>query len=298
VPQLWRSGAVSVGNFDGVHLGHARLIERLLAVARRLGGPAVVFTFDPHPAELLAPHAVPPPLTCTERKAELLTALGVDGVIAYPTDRAILAMLPDAFFGKILRAGLDVRGMVEGPNFYFGRGRSGSIEHLAHLCQAAGVVLEVVEPLAVDGQYVSSSRIRELIQSGDVRAADRLLTQPYRVHGRVVPGARRGSGLGFPTANIEPVGMVLPPLGVYAGRAWLQGAGFAAAIHIGPNPTFGEEQVKFEVHLIGYDRPLYGEELNVDFLDRLRDIRVFDDVVELQQQLGRDVEAARRVASG
>jgi riboflavin kinase/FMN adenylyltransferase len=298
LPSSVRSGAVTIGNFDGVHVGHAALIARLIARAREVCGPAVVFTFDPHPAALLYPDAVPPPLTWTERKAELLAALGVDAVIAYPTDRAVLSLSADEFFDRILRGQMDVRAIVEGPNFFFGRNRSGSIDCLARLCRRAGVQLEVVEPLWMDGCCVSSSRIRELIQTGNVGAADRLLTQPYRVHGVVVRGAGRGSQIGFPTANLAPVGMVLPPLGVYAGRAWLRGAHFVAAIHIGPNPTFGEDQVKLEVHLVGIDGPLYGEMLGVDFLEQLRDIRLFDDVVDLRQQLQRDVAAAIRVAEG
>ena len=296
LPSSVRGGAVTIGNFDGVHRGHAVLIDRLVARARGLGGPAVVFTFDPHPAQVLYPESVPPPLTWTERKAELLGALGVDVVIACPAERAVLSLTPDEFFEQILRERLAARAILEGPNFFFGRNRSGSLEYLQLLCDRAGVLLEVVEPVLADGVCVSSSRIRELIQAGRMGAADELLTQPYRVHGRVVRGAGRGAQIGFATANIEPVGMVLPPLGVYAGRAWLRDAGYSAAIHIGPNPTFGEDQVKFEVHLVGYSQPLYGETLAVDFLDRLRDIRPFGDVAELQRQLRRDVEAACRIA--
>jgi riboflavin kinase/FMN adenylyltransferase len=292
-----RAGAVSVGNFDGVHRGHAALVERLVARAREVDGPAVVFTFDPHPAQLLKPAAVPPPLTWTERKAELLGALGVDAMIAYPADLPLLALTPDDFFQQILVDKLAIRAIVEGPNFHFGRQRSGTIDYLRELTRRVGVTLEVVEPIQAEGVFISSSRIRELIQSGQVRAADALLTQPYRVHGMVVRGAGRGMRIGFATANIEPVGMVLPPLGVYAGRAWLRDQSYVAAIHIGPNPTFGEERVKFEVHLVGYDQPLYGATLFVDFFDRLRGIRPFGDVAELQEQLRRDVETACRVAA-
>lgn len=292
-----RAGAVSIGNFDGVHRGHAALIERLVSQAREVGGPAVVFTFDPHPAQLLNPAAVPPPLTWTDRKAELLGALGVDVMVAYPADLELLALTPDAFFQQMLVEKLAVRAIVEGPNFYFGCQRSGTIDYLRELTRQAGIVLEVVEPVQAEGVFVSSSRIRELIQAGQIRAADALLTQPYRVHGPVVRGAGRGARIGFATANIEPVGMVLPPLGVYAGRAWLSDASYVAAIHIGPNPTFGEERVKFEVHLVGYDQPLYGATLFVDFYDRLRGIQPFGDVAALQEQLRRDVETACRVAA-
>jgi riboflavin kinase / FMN adenylyltransferase len=297
VPDALRAGAVSVGNFDGVHRGHAMLVARLVARAREVGGPAVIFTFDPHPARLLSPNTIPPPLTWTERKVELLTRLGVDAVIAYRTDRALLALAPEAFFRQLLRAQLDARAIVEGPNFRFGRDRSGSIDDLARMCRADDVTLEVVEPLTIDERYVSSSWIRELIQAGEVGHADRLLTRPYRVRGRVVRGAGRGGAIGFPTANIEPVDMVLPPLGVYAGSARVAGRWFAAALHIGPNPTFGEhERVKFEAHLVGYHQSLYGAILEVDFLDRLRDIRLFETIEELQAQLTRDVRAAHELA--
>ena len=186
---------------------------------------------------------------------------------------------------------------MEGPNFRFGRERRGSIDDLARMCREEDVTLEVVEPLTIDERYVSSSWIRELIQAGEIGHANRLLTRPYRVRGRVVRGAGRGSAIGFPTANVEPVDMVLPPTGVYAGTARVAGQWFAAALHIGPNPTFGDhDHVKFEVHLAEYDRSLYGAILEVDFLDRLRDIRLFDSIEELRSQFARDVQAARQLA--
>ena len=241
---------MSIGNFDGVHRGHAALIERLVARRAQVGGPAVVFTFDPHPAQLLNPAAVPPPLTWTERKAELLGALGVDAMIAYPADLALLALSPDEFFQQMLIDQLAVRAIVEGPNFYFGRQRSGTIDYLRELARRGRAVGGGRADPGGRGLRVEQSDSR--VDSG--RAGPRrgrLLTQPYRVHGMVVRGAGRGAQIGFATANIEPVGMVLPPLGVYAGRAWLRDQSYVAAIHIGPNPTFGEERVKFEVHIVG-----------------------------------------------
>lgn len=295
LPAPLQGGAVTIGNFDGVHRGHTVLLDRLVKQAQALGGPAIVFTFDPHPAQLLYPDAIPPSLTWTERKAALLAELGADAVIAYPTDPAVLQLTPEEFFRQIIQERLQARAMVEGPNFFFGRNRSGSIDDLRRLCDGAAVALEIVQPLKIDGRYVSSSWIRELIQAGDVRQADALLTRPYRVHGLIVKGAGRGATIGFPTANLDPVGMVLPPLGVYAGRAMVAGNSFAAAVNIGPNPTFGEAQLKFEVHLIGCDRDLYGQLLELDFLDRLRDIRSFPDVDTLQQQLRRDVDAVVQI---
>lgn len=296
LPEAARGGAVAIGNFDGVHRGHALLIDRLRALADDVGGPAVVFTFDPHPVRLLRPEAAPPPLTWTERKAELLAEWGVDWLVAYRTEPSLLALSPQDFFDRIIRERLEARAMVEGANFRFGRERRGDVALLARYCTDSWVRLEIVQPLIHEGSEISSSRVRERLRAGDVAAAKALLTRPYRVRGLVTHGARRGGTLGFPTANLEAVDTLLPGIGVYAGRAIAASGSWPAAINIGPNPTFGERAVKFEIHLIGFQGGLYGQPLEVDFLTRLRDIRPFDSVDQLKQQLQRDVEAARMVA--
>lgn len=300
-----RRGAVSIGNFDGVHRGHARIVKKLLAVAQEVGGPAVVFTFDPHPVRLLRPDLAPPPLTWTDRKAELLAELGVDAMIAYPTDEALLQLTPEEFFEQIIREQLDARAMVEGPNFFFGRDRAGDIAALNKLCQGAEISLSIVQPLQAGpphpgaaGELVSSSRIRQLIAAGDVDAARQMLTQPYRLRGMVTHGAARGAKIGFPTANVDAIDTILPGMGVYAGRGRVarEERWRPAAINIGPSPTFGEEEARVEVHLIGYAGSLYGEPLEVDFLARLRDIQPFADVGALQVQLAQDVDRATQIA--
>lgn len=297
LPDELRSGAVAIGNFDGVHWGHARIVERLKELARAAGGPAVVFTFDPHPVRLLRPESAPPPLTWTDRKAELLSRLGVDAMIAYPTDEELLQLSPQEFFDSIVRGRLNARAMVEGPNFRFGCGRSGNVQLLAELAARATMTLEVVEPLVTGGEVVSSSRVRELIAAGKIDAARDLLTEPYRIRGMVVHGAGRGAKIGFGTANVDAVDTLLPGLGVYAGRAWIAAEPWPAAINIGPNPTFGEHALKVEVHAIGWSDPLYGQPLEVDFLARLRDIQRFGNVDELKRQLSSDVERAREIAA-
>jgi riboflavin kinase/FMN adenylyltransferase len=294
LPTELRGGAVAIGNFDGVHKGHARIAERLIAKAREVKGPALVFTFDPHPVRLLRPQAAPPPLTWTDRKAELLSELGVDSLIAYPTDEALLALTPEEFFQRIVREKLAAKAMVEGPNFFFGKGRAGNIETLKRLCRASGLSLDVVEPLVVGDSFVSSSRVRSLIQQGNVSEAGALLTRPYRIRGMVTHGAGRGAKIGFPTANVDAIDTLLPAPGVYAGQAIVAGGAWPAAINIGPNPTFGEHAVKVEIHLIDFSGNLYGQPLEVDFLTRLRDIRPFASVEALKEQLARDVDAARR----
>lgn len=296
LPAHLRSGAVTIGNFDGVHLGHARIVERLLASARRVGGPAVVFTFDPHPVRLLRPSEAPPPLTWTDRKAELLVELGADSMIAYPTDEALLALSPREFFDQIVREKLDARALVEGPNFCFGRARAGTIGLLREFCDETAIGLEIVEPVVVGEEYVSSSRVRSLIAAGRLDEANRMLTRPYRIRGMVTHGSARGAKIGFPTANVGAVDTLLPAQGVYAGLATVEGEVWPAAINLGPNPTFGEQAVKVEVHLIGFDWQIYGAPLVVDFLSRLRDIQPFAGVDALRAQLARDVEAARAIA--
>ncbi len=295
LPVTSKGGAVAIGNFDGVHRGHVRIIERLLERAREVAGPAIVFTFDPHPVRILRPEQCPPPLTWTERKAELLAEQGVDRIIAYPTDERLLGLSAEQFFQQIVCDALNARAMVEGPNFFFGHDRQGNIELLQRLTTAAGISLDVVEPYQQEGTLVSSSCIRELVALGNVAQAARMLSAPYRIRGMVAHGAGRGVRLGYPTANLEAVDTLLPKMGVYAGRAWLDGTSFAAAISLGPNPTFGEKLLKVEVHLIDFEGALYGQPLEVEFLKRLRDIETFASQDALVEQLRHDIACVRKM---
>ncbi|MBI2481743.1 MAG: bifunctional riboflavin kinase/FAD synthetase [Planctomycetia bacterium] len=293
LPTELRGGAVSIGNFDGVHQGHARIVEALRVQATTVGGPSIVFTFDPHPVRLLRPHKVPPPLTWADRKAELIAELNVDGMVVYPTDEELLALTPQEFFRQIVVEQLDARAMVEGPNFFFGKDRAGDIGVLRSLCAASDITLQVVPPLTVGTDYVSSSRIRRLIEAGDVDQAAQMLTRPYRIRGMVTHGAGRGAKLGFPTANIDAIDTILPAIGVYAGWAFFGNERWPAAINIGPNPTFGEDRLKVEAHLIGYSGSLYGQPLEVDFLAHVRETRRFASAEELQQQLVSDIQEVK-----
>jgi len=293
-PQL-RRGAVSIGNFDGVHLGHARLIERLASRAREHGGPALVFTFDPHPAAVLRPENVPPALTWTERKAEILARLGVDMVVAYAADASLFELGPEEFFARFILRHLESQAIVEGPNFFFGRARKGDIRLLEQLCRGHKLTIEVVEPLLVGGEIVSSSRIRKLIAAGDVAAANHLLVESYRIRGTVVHGAGRGGKLGFPTINLENIDTLLPADGIYAARAYLGNRVWTAAVNIGSNCTFGEECRKIEAHLIGADEDFYGAEFQLEFVARLRELRKFAVVDELIEQIKEDIAATVRI---
>ncbi len=293
LPDHLRGGALTIGNFDGVHLGHAAIVQALKAEATQCGGAAVVFTFDPHPVRLLRPEQTPPPLTWTKRKAELLAEQGVDALIAYPTDLSLLQLTAEVFFDQIVCTAVAARAMVEGENFYFGRDRQGDIPTLRELCRIRAMKLTVVPPISVDDQPVSSSHIRNLLAEGDVATAARMLTRPYRLRGMVTHGAGRGGKLGFPTANLEAIDTLIPADGVYGGVARVNGGEHAAAIHIGPNPTFEETHKKVEIHLVDHNETLYGIPLEVDFVMRLRDTGKFESAESLKDQLAHDVDQVR-----
>ena len=295
-PDSLKGGALTIGNFDGVHRGHATIVQQLKQFADELEGAAIVFTFDPHPVRILRPEKAPPPLTWTNRKADLLAALGVDVVIAYPTDEALLSLGHAQFFQQIVCERIGARAMVEGPNFFYGNGREGNVSTLADACGREGIRLQVVKPMVDPAGLMSSSRVRELVRQGDVATARHFLTQPYRIRGMVTHGAARGATIGFPTANLDAIDTLIPAKGVYAGRTYVEGRPHWSAIHIGPNPTFGEFAVKVESHILDFESSIYGQAVEVDFIDRLRDIRQFDSASELAGQLETDVALTRRVA--
>ena len=295
-PELYRGGYVSIGNFDGVHRGHQEIAQHLAARSQRDGVPAVVLTFDPHPLALLRPGHVPPSLTTLKHKDELLEQAGVTCVIAYPTDKQLLELTPEQFVDSILIGQLAAKGIVEGPNFCFGKDRKGDIDTLRELCRERNILLEVAEPVGGARAMVSSSTIRSLIASGKLADAVKLLGHPYRIEGEVVAGARRGQQIGFPTANIDRIETLLPADGVYAGVATIAGRDFAVAINIGPNPTFHENVRKVEAHLLDFSGDLYGQTLAVDLLDRVRDVRKFGGREELVSEIAKDVAAVRALA--
>jgi riboflavin kinase/FMN adenylyltransferase len=297
IPASLLGGAVTIGNFDGVHRGHAVLINQLKQFAASVAGSSIVFTFDPHPVRILRPEETPPPLTWTNRKADLLAELGVDAVVAYPTDRALLSLSYEDFFDRIVLEALGAKAMVEGPNFYFGRGREGNTDRLQTLCDKANVKLKIVEPKIDADDLISSSRIRNLIQAGSVGEAANMLTQPYRIRGMVTHGAARGGKIGFPTANLDAIDTLVPDLGVYAGRSYVEGQVYWSAVHIGPNPTFSESHRKVESHLLDFEGSIYGKPIEVDFVARLRDIHRFDSAEELVEQLKSDIKSTRTIAA-
>ena len=305
-PPSARGGAITIGNFDGVHRGHQAILRQVRRLADMVSGPAVVFTFDPPPSQLLRPEFAPALLTGVERRTKLLKKLGIDEVIVYPTDMQLLDLEPEAFFENIVVRSLHAKAVAEGENFRFGKQRRGDVALLKQLCELHAIQFSLLEPQQDAGQWISSTRIRSLIDAGDIAGANRLLIEPYRVSGVVGQGAQRGRTLGFPTANLESIAVLCPPLGVYAGRVTdcrpnrggdsvPSAVGLPVAIHIGPNPTFGEDQFKVEAHVIGFSGDIYGCELSIELLEKLRDVRKFESKDQLLAQLTLDVEHAKKV---
>ena len=297
-PAGFAGGAVTVGNFDGVHLGHRALIDATVRWATRVDGPAVAVTFDPPPYQVLFPEAPPrPPLTALPDRAEYLQEAGADRVVVLRTTAEMLALSPGAFFREVLVRQLGAKAVVEGYDFRFGCNRLGTTSVLRGLCSVEAIHFEEVPPFVHGEEPVSSSRVRTALTSGDVAKAAVLLGRSYRIAGTVVAAAKRGRTIGFPTANLDDVPTVLPGDGVYAVRALVEGKSWPAAANIGPNPTFGENAHKVEVHLIGFTGDLYGQSMSIDFVRKLRDTRPFAGVHELIQQLKQDVDDAKRSAT-
>ena len=295
-PEGFTGGAVTVGNFDGVHRAHHQLVAVTREEARRAGGPAVVVTFDPPPLALLNPAAAKQPLTTSADRFALLQAAGAERVVVLRTEAALLALSPEAFFEDVLIGLFDAKTVVEGYNFRFGRNRGGDTNVLRELCTGAGRHFVEVPPLLEDAEAISSSRIRSALLAGDVTAAARWLGRRYAIAGTVVAGAQRGRTIGFPTANLAGVATLLPKDGVYAVRVLLEDAEFAGAANIGPNPTFGETAQKIEVHILDFAEDVYGQTLKVEFAARLRETRPFASADELRAQLEQDVALARAAA--
>jgi riboflavin kinase/FMN adenylyltransferase len=288
-----RGCAVAIGNFDGVHLGHQRLlaVARARAAARR--APAAVFTFEPHPVRVLRPALAPPLVTPLARKLELLAGEGLDAAVVHPFDLAYAATPARDFVERDLAGRLGAAEVVVGYDFTAGHERA-RVEALRPLLAAAGIALQVVEPVTADGLVVSSTKIREFLLEGNVAAAALLLTRPYDLDGTVTRGAGRGRGFGFATANVS-TSALLPANGVYVVRAAVRGSVHGGVCNVGVKPTVeAGAPVVAEAHLFDFDgRDLYGEPIRLAFLERLRDERRFPSVDALRAQIAADVAQAR-----
>jgi len=294
-PATWiprpEGSAVAIGVFDGVHLGHRRVLDALRRPDRGL--VRVAMTFGTHPAAVLAPGSAPTRLSTLKRRFDLFAAAGIERVAVLNFDGSLRELTPQAFVETFLVSGLNARFVAVGEGFRFGRDASGTTQTLAELGARHGFEVEVVEIVRHLGAEIRSTLIRRRIEEGDVADAAAMLGRPYEVGGIVVPGDARGRQLGVPTANVSmPATLTVPLLGVYAVTVQIDGRGYPGVANLGTRPTFGGTERVLEVHVLGFDQNLYGKQLSVGFVERIRDELRFESIDDLLTQIRSDIAAA------
>jgi riboflavin kinase/FMN adenylyltransferase len=291
---------VTLGNFDGVHLGHQTIFRKVKEEAQKKNGEAVVITFEPHPLKVLSPETCPPLLTPFRKKMMLIEKSGIDTVLCVEFTLAFSGISPFDFVKDILIGKVKAKKIVVGYNYHFGRKQRGDVEILRQVCKRFQVDVEVMEPLRIGSTTVSSSKIRELIKEGEVEEASKLLGRNYPVIGKVVQGAKRGQTLGFPTANLEISDELYPKAGVYAVTVEWHQQRFNGLANVGWNPTFPPEKmgegklISLEVYMLNFNQDVYGEEIQVSFRRRIRDEIRFDSPAQLIQQIQKDIQWAQQ----
>jgi riboflavin kinase/FMN adenylyltransferase len=286
---------LTIGVFDGVHLGHRHLISRLKELAQKQGCLSGVVTFRQHPQEVLSPQTRLPFLTNLEQRIDLLRNEGVDSVIPLSFTTELASLKPRQFLSLLVKY-LKMRGLVVGPDFALGQNREGHADTLRQLGQEMGFSITVVPPIMINGEVVSSTAVRKALAEGDVKRVQNLVGRPFSLQGHIVPGAGRGMKLGFPTANLDVIpAQALPADGVYASRAHLDDQVYPAMTNIGKNPTFGNNQRTVEAYILDYHSDLYGQGLTIDIIERLRGEKKFDTPEELKKQIAEDVAQGRDI---
>lgn len=287
---------VTIGNFDGVHKGHQKLLSTVRDTARSRKLLSVVVTFDPHPLRVLLAKKTPPFITLTSQKLELIAGLGIELALVLEFNREMAALTPEEFIRRYLVEDLSMKELVVGYDYAMGKGRSGDFTLLSELGRKMGYNARQLDPVIMEGAIVSSTRIRDLVEAGDVWDVLPLLGRFYQVSGTVIKGRDRGGKLlGFPTANLQLTDELFPKPGVYA--IWVEAKGeiLPAVANIGYNPTFGNDAISVEAHILDYSGDLYGQSLWVHFVQRIRSERKFSGIEELKARIGRDIELARRI---
>jgi len=287
---------VTLGNFDGIHLGHQKIFERVKTEAFRMGGESVVITFEPHPLKVLSPQSCPPFLTPFRKKILLIEQLGMDVVLCIEFTKTFSEISPSDFVKNILVDGVGAHKVIVGYNFHFGKSKEGNPQALKQLGRLFNLQVEIIDSLIIEGTTVSSSKIRELIKNGQVEKASKLLGRHYSILGKVIEGAKRGRLLGFPTANLDISEELYPLPGVYAVEVLRNGRYFKGVADVGRNPTFQtseEGKISTEVYILDFNEDIYGEEIQIDFVRRIRDEARFDSIEQLITQIQKDVEWAQ-----
>jgi len=296
IPEGMKGAFVTIGNFDGVHLGHRFIFRRLVEAARREGRPAVAISFDPHPKMVLHPERRPFYLiTSPEEKIRLLAGLEIDAFILIPFSVEYARTTAEEFVRGILWERLRIRRILIGHDYTFGRGRGGNEVFLTEAGRRLGFEVEVMNAFCVGDTVISSTKIREAILAGEVRFVATLLGRPYNLSGRVISGNHRGVRLGFPTANIAPDKELVPARGVYAVRLLREGKRHDGVVNIGFNPTFADGKRSVEVHIFDFHEDIYGEPIEILFIERIRDEVRFESPEKLIAQIDRDIARAREI---
>jgi riboflavin kinase / FMN adenylyltransferase len=295
-PPRWHNPVLALGNFDGLHRGHMKIIDRVRRRAGERGGTAAALTFDPHPPRVVRPDKAPQLLMTTAQRLEALALAGMQGVAVVRFTHDVSMWDPEAFVRTVLVEWLHVVEVWVGANFLFGHDRAGTFTVLRSLGARYGFRAEKIDPVRYKEFVVSSTRIRRLVAEGRVDEAGALLGHHYFIDGTVVRGAQRGRELGFPTANLETANELLPPTGVYATAAMIDGVAHPSVTNVGLRPTFGDvDRLQIETHLLDANRDLYDAGIRLSFVQRLRDERAFPDVDALRAQIDADTRAARRL---
>jgi len=297
IDKKFSGSIITLGNFDGLHLGHQELIRKIILRAEETGGLSMVVTFRPHPLKILAPEKCPPLISIYEEKIQLLEKLGIDVLVKIPFTLDFSAMEPRDFVKNILVDLLGAKEIFVGYNYRFGKGRKGNILMLRDLGNELGFIVREVEQVSLNGEVISSTRIRQLLINGEVEHAARLLGRPYALCGIVVKGDGRGRGLGFPTANIVSRHSIIPSDGVYAVRLFVRDKYYDGIVNIGMRPTFDAKSMAIEVHIFDFNEDIYGEELTVYFAGKIRDERKFGSAVALINQINADINSAKALLS-
>jgi riboflavin kinase / FMN adenylyltransferase len=287
---------LTIGNFDGVHMGHAKLLKSVVERAAANNLLAAAVTFDPHPRRVLVDKKDPPFITLTEQKLELIQDYGIQIAMVLPFTKAMAAMDPEDFVRVFLIEGLAMKDLIIGYDYAFGKGRKGNFELLSLLGEKYGYAVERLDPVIINGAVVSSTRIRDMVQAGEVWDVRPLMNRFYQVRGKVVRGRNRGGRLlGFPTANVAMTDELVPKPGVYAIWVDLDGKIYPGVANIGHNPTFGNDVLSVEAHILDFSGDIYDRNIRVHFVQRLRSEKKFSGVEELSARIREDIKLGRRI---
>ncbi|NJD56965.1 MAG: bifunctional riboflavin kinase/FAD synthetase [Nitrospirae bacterium] len=295
INERFTNSVVTLGNFDGLHLGHQELVRMVIRRAREINGKSMVVTFRPHPLKVLAPEKCPPLISIYEEKIQLFEKLGIDVLVKIPFSLRFAEMTPRQFVKEILCDTLGARDIFVGYNYRFGKGREGTTRTLKQMGEEFGFTVHEVDQISLNGEVISSTKIRQLLTGGDVEHAARLLGRPYAITGIVIRGDSRGKTLGFPTANIASKHSIIPADGVYAVKLFVRDRCLDGIVNIGVRPTFDTHSLAIEAHVFDFNEDLYGEEITLFFIRKIREEKKFATAEALIDQITKDISAAKEI---